>query len=52
VVADRRDPGAGQPSEEPERLLVLGGQAALGGVTDLEVERRRAEPLEVGGNGV
>jgi hypothetical protein len=50
VVAERRDPVAGQAPEEAERLLVLGRQAALGGVTDLEMQRRRAEPLDVGGD--
>jgi hypothetical protein len=41
VVAERRDPVAGQAPEEAERLPVL---------TDLEMQRRRAEPLDVGGD--
>jgi hypothetical protein len=48
VVAERRDPVARQPVEQRQRLVVLGGAAVLGEVAGLKVERRRAEPLEVG----
>jgi hypothetical protein len=47
VVAERRDPVAGEAPEEAERLPVLGRQAALRGITDLEVKGRRSQPFDV-----
>jgi hypothetical protein len=48
VVPERGDPAPGQACEQRQRLVVLGQAAVLGEVAGLKVQRRRAEPLDVG----
>jgi hypothetical protein len=48
VVPERGDPAPGQAREKRQRLAVLRRAAVLGEVAGLKVQRRRAEPLDVG----
>ena len=48
MVPERGDPAPGQAREQRQRLFVLGRAAVLGEVAGLQVQRRCAEPLDVG----
>ena len=47
MVPERGDPAPGQAREQRQRLGVLRRAAMLGEVAGLEVQRGRAEPLDV-----